>query len=173
MPFNEDSRVKIPTILHLVRLGYEYLSLKDAKWNESTNIFPDVFASGIARINPGIEQHEISRLLEEATLALANEDLGKTFYEMLTEQSGSKLIDFSNSEGTTFGSITKDDLFPLKPTYPNSRQLKAYDAIVSKCNDMIFINSNENQQLTQLRDWLLPMLMNSQVTVSDQSTKAQ
>lgn len=29
MSFNEDSRVKIPTILHLVRLGYEYLSLKN------------------------------------------------------------------------------------------------------------------------------------------------
>ena len=40
--FNEDSRVKIPTILHLVRLGYEYLSLKDQKWDESTNIFTDI-----------------------------------------------------------------------------------------------------------------------------------
>ena len=26
--FNEDSRVKIPAILHLMRLGYKYLSLK-------------------------------------------------------------------------------------------------------------------------------------------------
>ncbi len=78
-----------------------------------------------------------------------------------------------NSEGTTFGSITKDDLFSLKPTYPNSRQLKACDAIVSKYNDMIFINSNENQQLSQLRDWLLPMLMNGQVTVYDQSVQAK
>ncbi len=31
MTFNEDWRVKTPTILHLVRLGYEYLSLKDPK----------------------------------------------------------------------------------------------------------------------------------------------
>ena len=28
MKFNEDSRVKIPAILHLMRLGYEYVSLK-------------------------------------------------------------------------------------------------------------------------------------------------
>jgi hypothetical protein len=27
MKFNEDSRVKIPTILHLVRLGYELSTL--------------------------------------------------------------------------------------------------------------------------------------------------
>ncbi len=38
MQFNEDSRVKIPTILHLTRLGYEYLSLNDVKWNLDTNI---------------------------------------------------------------------------------------------------------------------------------------
>ena len=35
---NEDSRVKIPTILHLVRLGYDYLSLKGQSW-DATNIF--------------------------------------------------------------------------------------------------------------------------------------
>lgn len=38
---NEDSRVKIPTILHLVRLGYEYLSLKTHKVKGNSNIFID------------------------------------------------------------------------------------------------------------------------------------
>ncbi len=33
MVFSEDSRVKIPCILHLVRLGYRYLSLKAAVWD--------------------------------------------------------------------------------------------------------------------------------------------
>lgn len=36
MKFNEDSRVKILTILHLSRLGYKYLSLKDETWDESS-----------------------------------------------------------------------------------------------------------------------------------------
>lgn len=39
---NEDSRVKIPAILHLMTLGYSYLSLKSQKWDESTNIFTDL-----------------------------------------------------------------------------------------------------------------------------------
>lgn len=39
MKFNEDSRIKIPTILHLISLGYKYLSLKNQVWDESTNIF--------------------------------------------------------------------------------------------------------------------------------------
>ena len=52
MIFNEDSRVKIPSILHLIRLGYEYLSLSNQVWDESTNIFTDIFNSSIRRINP-------------------------------------------------------------------------------------------------------------------------
>jgi type I restriction enzyme R subunit len=32
MAFNEDSRVKIPALLHLTRLGYSYLPLKEAEW---------------------------------------------------------------------------------------------------------------------------------------------
>ena len=51
MIFSEDSRVKIPCILHLVRLGYCYLSLKNAVWDEETNVFPDLFRAAIARIN--------------------------------------------------------------------------------------------------------------------------
>ena len=101
MVFSEDSRVKIPCILHLVRLGYRYLSLKNASWDEETNIFPELFHTSIARINPGIDENDITRLLADVKLTLENEDLGKAFYE----------------------------------------------------------------RLTQLRDWLLPMLMNGQVTV--------
>jgi len=36
---NEDSRVKIPAILHLMTLRYSHLSLK---WDESTNILTDL-----------------------------------------------------------------------------------------------------------------------------------
>ena len=52
MLHNENTRVKIPTILHLIRLGYGYLSLKDAKRDDSTNIFTDIFNKSIKHINP-------------------------------------------------------------------------------------------------------------------------
>ena len=42
MKFTEDTRVKIPVILHLIRLGYHYLSLKEQRWDKETNI---LFAS--------------------------------------------------------------------------------------------------------------------------------
>jgi len=107
MKFNEDSRVKIPSILHLTRLGYNYLSLKDAVIDESTNIFTNIFKSSIKKINEGIEENEVNRLFQDVSLLLDNEDLGKAFYERLTEKSGVKLIDFENFENNTFNVVTE------------------------------------------------------------------
>jgi type I restriction enzyme, R subunit len=107
MIFSEDSRVKIPCILHLVRLGYHYLSLKDAAWDEDTNIFPELFRKAIARINPEMDEHDIRRLLADVKLLLDNEDLGKAFYEQLTERSGIRLIDFENFDNNSFHVVTE------------------------------------------------------------------
>lgn len=115
--FNEDSRVKIPAILHLMRLGYSYISLKEAQWDTDTNIFPDVFVSALKNINPSANDSEILRLKDEVSLLLENEDLGKAFYERLIERSGIKLIDFDNFSRNTFNVVTelpcqnKDDEF--------------------------------------------------------------
>lgn len=72
MKFNEDTRVKIPTILHLMRLGYQYLSLKDQHWDLDTNIFTDLFTSAILRINPSLQPADAKRQLEDIKLKLDN-----------------------------------------------------------------------------------------------------
>ena len=107
MKFNEDSRVKIPSILHLTRLGYNYLSLKDKVWDERSNIFTDLFKQSISKINPDADDDEIKRLLDQINLSLDNEDLGKAFYEQLIDQSGTKLIDFSNFNNNNFYVVTE------------------------------------------------------------------
>lgn len=107
MKFNEDTRVKLPTILHLVRLGYQYLSLKDRQWDPGTNIFPDLFSQAMGAINPDIEGDDIARLLDEVKLTLDNEDLGQAFYEKLTASSGTKLIDFENFNNNSFHVVTE------------------------------------------------------------------
>jgi len=107
MVFNEDSRVKIPCILHLVRLGYRYLSLKDALWDEETNIFPELFRTAIARINPDSDADDRERLLEDIKLSLDNEDLGREFYERLTARSGPRLIDFADLANNSFHVVTE------------------------------------------------------------------
>ena len=106
MSHNENTRVKIPAILHLERLGYSYLSLKNANWDIETNIFTDIFFESIAKLNPDKDLHEIQKYYDKLNLTLENEDLGKYFYELLL--SGEiKLIDFENFENNTFNVVTE------------------------------------------------------------------
>lgn len=106
MIFTEDSRVKIPAILHLMRLGYQYIPFKDQQRIEENNIFPTIFVSQISKIN-GISEEESKRLLDEINLELDYEDLGKKFYERLTATSGVKLIDFENFNNNSFHVTTE------------------------------------------------------------------
>jgi type I restriction enzyme R subunit len=96
MSFNENTRVKIPAILHLCRLGYKYLSLSNSKRHDETNIFTEIFNESITRINSDIPDIDTKRLLEDISLCLDNDDLGKVFYQMLTANSGLKIIDFKD-----------------------------------------------------------------------------
>lgn len=107
MKFNEDSRVKIPAILHLCRLGYKYISLNNTVWDTETNIFTEIFKESIVKINPDFDQDQAERLLVDISLLLSNEDLGKACFEKLTIESGIKLIDFENFENNTFHVVTE------------------------------------------------------------------
>jgi type I restriction enzyme R subunit len=107
MVFSEDSRVKIPAILHLTRLGYTYLSLKNAARDESTNIFTEIARQSLTHINPSASLDELNRTLQEITLLLDNEDLGKAFHERLLRSDGIRLIDFENFDNNSFHVVTE------------------------------------------------------------------
>ena len=107
MSFNENTRVKIPAILHLCKLGYHYKSLLKAKRDEGTNIFTDIFAESILRINPDIDESEIKKTFNNVSLALENEDLGQAFFSMLTSTSGVKLVDYKDFNNNSFHVVTE------------------------------------------------------------------
>ncbi|WBX70372.1 restriction endonuclease subunit S [Tenacibaculum retecalamus] len=50
---------------------------------------------------------------------------------------------------------------------PDKDILDIYYSKTASLHNQIIINSKENQRLADLRDWLLPMLMNGQVTVKE------
>ena len=77
-----------------------------------------------------------------------------------------QIFDRRNTSGTTFGSITKDDLFDLKLCIPKKEVLENFKKLADPFHNQIINNSLQNQKLSELRDWLLPMLMNGQVTVT-------
>ncbi|MFN7185223.1 MAG: restriction endonuclease subunit S, partial [Alphaproteobacteria bacterium] len=73
------------------------------------------------------------------------------------------------SSGTIMKNVSQETLKGLYLALPSNKS----DPVISSFNGIIssaFLKMNriqqENQQLTQLRDWLLPMLMNGQVKVA-------
>lgn len=107
MAFNENSRVKIPAILYLMRLGYSYIPQSQQHRREESNIFTDIFVASLQKINPTASLEEILHLLDEITLELDYEDLGKKFHQRLTSTSGIKLIDFNDFGNNSFHVTTE------------------------------------------------------------------
>lgn len=102
----EDSRVKIPALVHFTRLGYTYMSIKDkernADYDGDTNIFYSQFLSAVNRINQTeLTLEDAKKIIGELKIKLDNDDLGKSFFKILQSGiDGIKLIDFSDITGT-------------------------------------------------------------------------
>ena len=109
----EDSRVKIPALVHFTRLGYEYMSLKKMvrgkDYDADTNIFYALFQKSINRINATeYSIDEVKKIVEELKIKLSNDDLGKTFFEFLQKgYNGIKLIDYVDSSQNSYVVVTE------------------------------------------------------------------
>ena len=71
-----------------------------------------------------------------------------------------------NSAGTTFGSITKDELFSLPVIIPTKSVISEFEQVCEPIFDKQMIIGEEINGLTKQRDELLPLLMNGQATVN-------
>lgn len=77
-----------------------------------------------------------------------------------------KDIDFNKlNTGTGVPSMTSSILYDLNIVVPEENILEKFNTVVKRNYETIKLNNIQNQELTQLRDWLLPMLMNGQVKV--------
>ena len=68
---------------------------------------------------------------------------------------------------TTMGHITQDHLRESRITIPPKRLINELDKVLNPILEKKVKLDIENQELASLRDWLLPMLMNGQVSVGD------
>ena len=71
-----------------------------------------------------------------------------------------------NSAGTTFGSITKDELFSLPVIIPTKSVITEFEQVCEPIFDKQMIIGEEINALTKQRDELLPLLMNGQASVN-------
>jgi type I restriction enzyme S subunit len=75
-----------------------------------------------------------------------------------------KAIEFENS-GSVQMQLTAPQVAQQKVICPSEEVLVKFSSITSDAIDKIELIKNESSELIKLRDWLLPMLMNGQVTV--------
>lgn len=63
--------------------------------------------------------------------------------------------------------LRRTQLEELPLVLPSKASMQAFDKFTAPIDQQITKGEQQNHHLTQLRDWLLPMLMNGQVTVGD------
>ena len=68
-----------------------------------------------------------------------------------------------NHEGTVFGSIGKKDFEEMKTSIPKKELLEKFEHIAKPINDRVIENCNQINTVKNLRDTLLPKLMNGEV----------
>ena len=104
--FSEATRVQMPAMVHLTRIGYTYFGkLSEDKngtvYDSDTNILLQVFERQFKNLNPGHEG-EFLQILKDIRKELNDDDLGRGFYNRLKAVSPVKLIDFDNIGNNTF-----------------------------------------------------------------------
>jgi type I restriction enzyme S subunit len=73
----------------------------------------------------------------------------------------------ANSSGSTFKEVSSSTLKTIKTILPKDEILLAFDILIKPIFKKQDCQELGNQELASLRDWLLPMLMNGQVSVGD------
>ena len=104
--FNEATRVQMPAMVHLTRLGYTYfgkISEEQAGtiYDPDTNILLEVFKNKFIDLNP-LAKGEFEQTLRTIRQELDNDDLGKSFYNRLKAVSPIKLIDFEYPQNNVY-----------------------------------------------------------------------
>lgn len=104
--FSEATRVQMPAMVHLTRIGYKYFGklsedMRGIVYDGDTNILLQVFETQFKKLNPGHEGEYI-QVLKDIRKELNDDDLGRGFYNRLKAVSPIKLIDYDNIGNNTF-----------------------------------------------------------------------
>ena len=104
--FNEATRVQMPAMVHLTRLGYTYFGkitedMAGTVYDPDTNILINVFKEQFARLNP-THVGEVEQTLKTIRQELDNDDIGYSFYKHLLSVSPIRLVDFENPKNNTY-----------------------------------------------------------------------
>lgn len=106
--FNEDSRVKLPALMHLCRLGYRYVSLKNLEYDVDSNILTSILKEKLIEFNPKANELGVEQYIARISNIIDNDDIGREFYnKVLIATSGLKIIDFDDPYNNDFACVTE------------------------------------------------------------------
>ena len=132
--------------------------------NSSAKLFP---ADSILIAMYGATAGKVSFLAFESSTNQAicavtlDDNRLKYYFKFFIEDLYSHLVTLSS--GSARDNLSQDMIKNLLMINPNDRVIETFFVLVDSYFLQITNNLKQNQELTQLRDWLLPMLMNGQV----------
>lgn len=94
---------------------------------------------------------------------MPNDEKYLIFLKTKLEQMYNYLVNLSS--GSARDNLSQDKIKELQISIPTDELLEKFHLATRTMYEKIIVNSKENSELIKLRDWLLPMLMNGQVTV--------
>jgi len=156
--FNFSSTRYIPysfqnKIISGVIKNNDILIYKDGAYVGKTTIFKDNFPFDYATIN------------EHIFLIRAKNVLFQNFLLFTLKQKNYFDIMQSLGQKAAQPGLNQEDLKSIKILVPNQKNITQFYIYSEKLLMSIFKNANQFKELESLRDWLLPMLMNGQVSV--------
>lgn len=83
--FNEMTRVQFPGLIHLLKLGYEFIPKHTVESNKDpeNNILLPILKEQFLKLNPGATEKEFDDEYKEIKIELTNNDLGKEFFDRI------------------------------------------------------------------------------------------
>lgn len=87
-------------------------------------------------------------------------------YQLLNSKAYQLQVQRQITGSTGMQMLNASDLKTLKFVVPKMGLLNEFESLVYPLFEKAVLNEKESQKLAELRDWLLPMLMNGQVTVN-------
>jgi type I restriction enzyme S subunit len=103
--------------------------------------------------------------LNQHIFKVTSEKYPKSFYyfQLINYLQHFKMM--AENRKTTMGHITQEHLKQSRIALPPVELTEKLEKIIAPIFEKVMVNRIESQTLTELRDWLLPMLMNGQIQV--------
>lgn len=146
----------------VVSAGLTY-SYHHDRYNRDENTIT-ISASGA---NAGFVKLWYEKIFANDCTTVQGANVGETDYIYNFLKSAQTFL-FQQARGSAQPHVYPKDIENINFVIPPKDIINKYTVFVSGCNKQMSVIVKENQQLKSLRDFLLPMLMNGQVTINDE-----